>query len=168
LPRHPKTARLRANRERVDVGLLSVNLPIAAGPPAPAGVLKATRDAWAAFWRSPLARIVHPDTDGTALARLFTLYDERDRAYRVVKKRRLVEGSQGQPRANPLFAVMQTLDGEIRQLEDRFGMSPRARLVLGVTLGDEPTLDDLNADLADDDEDDPPDPRLFLVDRGAG
>lgn len=168
MPRHPKPAQLRANRERVDVGLLSLSAPIAQGPPAPVGILKTTREAWLAFWRSPLARVVHPDTDGTALSRLFTLYDERDRAYRVLKRKRLVAGSMGQPRANPLFGVVRELDGEIRQLEDRFGMSPRARLVLGVTLGDEPTLDDLNAELDDDEGDDSPDPRFLLVDRNTG
>lgn len=167
MPRHPKPAPLRANRERVDVGLLAVSAPIAAGPPAPSGLLKATQAAWILFWRSPLARIVHPDTDGHALTRLFSLYDERERAFRAVKRKRMVAGSMGQPRANPLFSVVKDLDAQIVALEDRFGFSPRARLVLGVTLGDEPTLDDLNADF-DADEDEPPDPRLLLVDRNAG
>lgn len=181
MPRHPKPAPLRSNRERVDVGPVSIAPPIAEGPPAPAGLLKATGAAWAAFWTSPIARLVQPDVDGVALTRLFTLYDERERAYRGARRERLVKGSQGQPRANPLFDVVRQLDGEIRQLEDRFGMSPRARLVLGVAFVDGTTLDDLNEVLEGDDPvDDPsaadvdvdiadaPDPRLLVLDRNAG
>jgi hypothetical protein len=51
-------------------------------PPVPRGLLKVTIDGWFAFWSSDLARVVDPQTDGMAISRLFTLYDERERAYR--------------------------------------------------------------------------------------
>ena len=66
--------------------------------------------------------------------------------WRTARKARLVEGSQGQPRINPLFTTIATMDAEIRQLEDRFGLSPRARLALGIQLGEaHRSLADLNA-----------------------
>jgi P27 family predicted phage terminase small subunit len=127
--------------------------PASAGPPEPpAGLLVATRDAWATFWGSPLAGLV-VDSDLPALERLFQLYDERARAWRGYKRRRLVEGSQGQPVASPLFRVAMALESEIRPLEDRFGVTPAARLKLGIRLGEAArSLEDLVRDLDDDGE----------------
>ena len=48
----------------------------------------------------------------------------------------LVLGSQGQPVANPLARVVLGYDAEIRQLEDRLGLSPRARANLGISVGE--------------------------------
>jgi len=134
-------------------------------PPAPSGLLKATREDWSGFWASPLASLVIP-ADLPALRRLFTLYDERLRAYQGYRKGRLVAGSMGQPVLNPLFAAMKSADAEIRALEDRLGLSPIARLRLGVALGEAArSLDELNRSLdADDDADDPAgDPRHRVV-----
>lgn len=86
--------------------------------------------------------------DLPALQRLFSLYDEHDRAWRGYRRQRLVEGSQGQPVASPLFGVAMKLDAEIRALEDRFGCSPAARLRLGIHFGQAArTLEDLARDL---------------------
>jgi hypothetical protein len=64
-----------------------------------------------------------------------------------------VLGSQGQYVLNPLYRQMVTLETEIRNLEDRFGLSPMARLKLGVTFGDAArSLADINANLEDDDD----------------
>ena len=47
-------------------------------------------------------------------------------------------------------------DAEIRSLEDRLGMTPKARLQLGVEFGKAvKTLDDLNKTLNADEEEDP-------------
>jgi len=129
-----------------------------AGPPEPpAGLLAATRAAWAGFWASPLAALVI-EADHPALERLFELYDERARAWREYREHRVVEGSQGQPVANPLFRVAMALDVEVRALEDRYGLTPAARLKLGIRLGEAArSLEDLARDLDDDaswDEDD--------------
>jgi P27 family predicted phage terminase small subunit len=62
---------------------------------------------------------------------------------------RVVEGSQGQPRPNPLYKQVQEFQAEARQLEDRFGLSPMSRLRLGITFADaQASLDGLNARLA--------------------
>ena len=62
---------------------------------------------WTALWTSPMAA-AYVKTDTFALTRLCSLVDERDRFQR---------------------AELESFDGdaEIRQLEDRFGLSPLAR-----------------------------------------
>ena len=134
-----------------------------ATPDPPAGLLKKTRDQWVAFWSSDVAGVVASATDMPALERLFTLYDERERYSRAVKKSPLVTGSKGQMVLNPLSRQVGALDPEIRQLEDRFGLTPMARLKLGIKLGAaRRTLDDLNDSLAEVDENED-DPRLEIV-----
>jgi P27 family predicted phage terminase small subunit len=119
-------------------------------PAAPSGLLVASVVAWERLWASPLAS-TFTETDAEALARLFELRDERGRMWRAARKARLVEGSQGQPRINPLFTTIAAMDAEIRQLEDRFGLSPRARLALGIQLGEaRRSLADLNAAFLDE------------------
>jgi P27 family predicted phage terminase small subunit len=99
------------------------------------GWLKGTADDWQALWADPLAAAYRP-TDVEALCRLFSLRDDRERFRRAVRKAPLVTGSTGQTVLNPLARQMSTLDAEIRQLEDRFGLTPAARLRLGITLAD--------------------------------
>jgi P27 family predicted phage terminase small subunit len=134
-------------------------------PLPPEGMLTKTRARWVKFWRSELSRIVDEERDRPALERLFTLYDERERAYRDFRKRRLVKGSTKQLVVNPLWRhATSTLDPEIRQLEDRFGLTPRSRAQLGLAIGGlKKTLDDLNRELDDDtDRPEAADPRLAL------
>ena len=128
-------------------------------PPAPKGMLAATARSWTAFWRSEAAALVLA-ADLPALERLFELRDERTRCMRAARKARVVAGSTGQPSLNPLYRHVSTLDGEIRQLEDRFGLAPLSRLRLGVTFGEAArSLADLNAAAAgaapEEDHDDP-------------
>lgn len=167
MPRHRKPGPLRANRETQDVGLVVIGDRIAEAPPPPdARLLAVTRDAWIDFWSSPLARLVSTKTDLMALRRLFLWYDEQERALRAYRRRRLVTGSTGQMVLNPVLKAI--APGDVLALEDRFGLNPRARLALGVILGDaQRSLADINAEL-DSDEDEPPDPRLAAMDGPAG
>jgi P27 family predicted phage terminase small subunit len=65
------------------------------------------------------------------------LYDELVRLVDAVEATgRVVEGSQGQMRPNPLYKQIETFQAEARQLEDRFGLSPMSRLKLGITFAD--------------------------------
>ena len=125
-------------------------------PEPPPKLLKTTRDAWAAYWASPVASVVDRASDMPAVRRLFTLYDERERCLRSARTSRLVAGSQGQPVLNPLYRHMSTLDAEVRMLEDRFGLTPAARARLGITLGE---AVDRWAELLSNDEPDDDDPR---------
>lgn len=74
------------------------------------------------------------------------MYDKRERNYRSAKKEPMVMGPMSQWIENPLGKT-KDLDGEIRQLEDRFGLSPMARLKLGITFLDhQKSLQEMNAD----------------------
>lgn len=115
-------------------------------PPAERGWLGATTSDWKDFWQSDLARFVRP-TDRPVVKRLFRLRDQLVRAQRMAVDLRkkamedpVVAGSMGQQVANPLFkasdgatAEALALEPRVLALEDRLGLSPRARLALDVT-----------------------------------
>lgn len=138
-------------------------------PRCPQYWLIETRNQWVRYWMSDVARVADIDTDAAALTRLFTLYDERERSYRAYRKKRVVKGSTGQPTVNPVWRHAAKLDAEIRSLEDRFGVTPQARLRLGIQLGEAmKNIEDMNADLNEDDDQDHdddqlPDARLSLA-----
>jgi P27 family predicted phage terminase small subunit len=151
----------RQRRNRTDIGLVEAVAPQVPAPPPDRAWLKGTRERWAGFWRSDLSSVVEADTDTAALRRLFTYYDELDRATRAVRRERFVEGSQGQPRLNPAAKYVLELEGSVRALEDRFGLTPKARLQLGVEFATaQRTLKRMNADL---EVDGGPDPRLEVA-----
>lgn len=162
MPRHSRsTAHERKALTALSGGLVDK-------PRAPAGFLAETRRGWDVFWESQQAALIQP-AQIPGVERLFQLRDERARCYREVRKSRMVAGSKGQPRRSPLYDVINVLDGEIRQLEDRFGLSPKAWIALGGAIGDAArSLADLNAELeaddGDDESDDPGDPRLLVLD----
>ncbi|MDP8931103.1 MAG: phage terminase small subunit P27 family [Actinomycetota bacterium] len=119
-------------------------------PQAPAGLLKATRDEWEAYWASPVSQAAE-DVDVAALERLFTYRDEWRRATRAVRKAgRLTAGSKGQPRLNPLVDYVVRLEGMVRALETEVGLTPMSRARLGLTVGQaQLNLEELNRRLAD-------------------
>ena len=86
-----------------------------------------------------------------AWRRLLWLYDGVERLIDAIGETgRVVAGSQGQPRANPLYKQVQEFQAEARQLEDRFGLSPKARLALGISFAEAvSSLDALNQRLAE-------------------
>jgi P27 family predicted phage terminase small subunit len=104
---------------------------------------------WEAFWRSPLAKMV-VEADHPALRRLWRLRDEWDRCMRDAQESgRLDNGSTGQTALAPLYRHLVTLEGQIQKLEAMFGLTPMARLKLGVTLGEaKRSLADANRDAA--------------------
>ena len=143
-----KPADVRQGHKTKDVGLVAV----APGRPVPAADVawrEGTVERWVAFFGSALASQVEPSDEG-AFRRLFKLYDELDRLWEAIEETgRVVPGSQGQPRPNPLFKQVEAFQAEARQLEDRFGLSPLSRLRLGITFADaQASLDGLNARLA--------------------
>lgn len=147
------------------MGLTVVHNGDVAAPEPPTGWLKATRERWTAFWGSELAAVVDPSTDTAALERLFGFYDEIERATRAIRTERFVEGSQGQPRLNPAAKYLIDLEAAVRALEDRFGMTPRARLQLGIDFATaQRSLAKLNEAF---EVPDMPDPRLEVVDGDA-
>lgn len=155
MPR-PKKASGQAVDKRNGARLKLVGGTEMAAPPAPSGFLPAIRDDWDAYWLSAPAHLVDP-ADIPALRRLFNLYDERERSYRAFRKERLTGGSTGQLVVNPLGKQLLAYDAVIAQLEDRFGLTPMARMRLGVQLGEAVrSLEDLNRPMEDADGDDDP------------
>lgn len=149
-PRKPDESRIRSATPVVgEVSAVEVTpLPVS-------GWLSATKAEWAALWDDAIAGAYALATDLPALRRLFGLRDQRARYAAAVAKEPLVEGSQGQPVAHPLAKQIPVLDTEIRQLEDRFGLNPQARLRLGIKFSEsQQRIADLTADLDDDSGDD--------------
>ncbi|MGE0796547.1 MAG: P27 family phage terminase small subunit [Acidimicrobiia bacterium] len=143
-------------------------------PPLPAKLngqvpLAETAEAWERLWTAPVAAVLDLRSDLDTVIRWASLLDEREKAMRGYRRHRLVEGSTGQPRLNPLWQVVKACDVELRALEDRMGLSPKARLQLGITYAEAATsLEELNGlvedDDADGDEEAADDPRRAIVD----
>ena len=132
--------------------------------------LASTEEAWQRLWSSDVAQVLELDSDLEAVVRWASLLDERERAFRSFRQQRLVEGSQGQAVISPLWSVVQACDKELRALEDRIGLSPKARLQLGITYAEAATsLDALNRSLEVDEADDSDiaDPRTNVIDAEA-
>lgn len=160
----PKPAGHRLRRNIRPALVVSRSAALAPVPRAPRGLLRETGRLWDTYWLSPVGQLADRETDVPAIRRLFSLYDERERAYRSYKRRRIVKGSEGQPVLNPAWKQVPVMDAEIRQLEDRFGLTPQSRLRLGVTFGAAArSLEDMNRDLNRDEDDYGEDPRLAIT-----
>lgn len=102
-------------------------------PPAPKGLGKHGRSAWRRVWKVGdgwLSSI----TDYEVVARLCSLYDERDTvAIEIKEKGRTARGSLGNTIGNPLVRQLREIDTEIRKVEAVCGFTPadRTRLALG-------------------------------------
>lgn len=128
-------------------------------PKPPAGLTAESKKRWDGFWRSKLAAYVDPGADLHRLERWIKDVDEFDRLRKAYDKERVVEGSKGQPRLNPIASRLAQLEKQIVAAENEFGMTPAARLKLGIVFagGGPTTAADLNAMIdgegeADDDE----------------
>lgn len=126
--------------------------------------LSSTVGAWDRLWQSDVVSVVDLKSDMESVVRWASLLDERERVFRVFRGQRIVEGSSGQPALNPLWAVVRACDAELRALEDRIGLSPKARLMLGITYAEAgKSLDELNRLMEVDDDEPIADPRLQAV-----
>jgi P27 family predicted phage terminase small subunit len=115
--------------------------PAAPPPPPPAldgesELLPEVREQWAQLWRSPLASAIDLRADAARLRRMFQAIDERLIVAAAIARNRLVAGSRGQPRLNPLVGYEAQLTREIERAMEHFGMTPLARFRLGIQAGD--------------------------------
>lgn len=117
--------------DAVDVMVTAIEI----APAPPPGLNSANQDDWLELWSSPMRKTIST-TDLPALRRLFTLRNLSDQLHQELAHNPTVPGSQDQPVANPAGKMAIAVDGEIRQLEDRFGFTPKARLHIGVRIGD--------------------------------
>lgn len=119
-------------------------------PIPPTGLRKAAKDAWLAFWRSPMAALVNDDADLDALRDWAWLVSERDRLQPMVKETPLVPGSMGQLVTNPVAALVKDYTRRIERYREQFGMTPLSRMRLGIAVGEaHNVLSDLSASLDD-------------------
>lgn len=173
MPRR-KAPEQRQRTNSPDIGRVEPGVSVAVPPlPHPHGrkLLASTAAAWDEFWAGELAQLVNR-ADLPALGRLFQMYDLRERMQRALLAEPWVAGSTGQIVAHPAAKELASLDGRIVALEDRFGVTPMARLKLGVTFGAAvKSLEDLNREFDRGDDDDAPvvdqgeqDPRLRVID----
>jgi hypothetical protein len=94
-------------------------------PDPPTTLTDQYKELWVAMWGSPLARAWNTDIDTIALARLFSLYQERDKLQLDIRYAQCTD----LPILNKLRIK---IDFAILALEDRFGLSPSSRLPLGL------------------------------------
>ena len=120
-------------------------------PDTPRGLSPRSQESWVRLWSSPIARVMLPQLDGETVEMLLRLRDERDIEMRMGRRQRVVMGSQGQPVVHPLIAHAIVIQKEIRNLEDRLGLNPTARLRLGILLGDATrSIGDVNEEFEQD------------------
>ena len=103
-------------------------------------------EAWSELWSSPLAGMIKA-TDLPALRRLHEYRHQLAHALEAYTDEPTVVGSMGQPVLSPFAAEVHRLEGVIGKLEDRFGLTPLARLRLGVTFEEGTSLAARNAAL---------------------
>lgn len=103
-------------------------------PNPPDGLLRASVEKWDKYWRDEVSQVA-TDVDLPLVERWITDIDEWTRAMAAMRKERLVAGSQGQPRVNPLSSWIQSRETAIKDAEDRLGMSPKSRAALGIAYG---------------------------------
>jgi len=172
----------RANR-------LPENVFVLEPPPPPKNLTPTVRMFWDNFWDSSLADYIHK-TDLPALYRLFYLYNENEETHAAMhtdppprpeqgedeghndylsrladwnharkSMGRLIPGTSGL-KLNPMLKHIDTIQDDLLALEDRFGLSLRARQMLGLNQIRAKTLLEQNqtqaaAVLDEPDDDDP-------------
>jgi len=99
-------------------------------------LLATTQEWWTRYFESDLAKATFQPTDLHTVTRLAQVLDAFDRATAALHRigPPLSEGHRGQERLHPLARYALQLSDEARQLEDRLGANPRARLSLGLQL----------------------------------
>lgn len=101
---------------------------------------------WTAFWASKVSGAVDLDADGEALRHWILCVDEREKLRVATSRAPVVKGSHEQLMLNPLFRRIRELNREVARAEEHFGMTPLARLRLGVTyLQEQAAKEDLEA-----------------------
>jgi len=153
----PKEEGKRQNRRaRSNLKLVAQHDPDAVAiPDPPAGLSDTQVDSWTAFFASELAQLVK-HTDMASVRRLWGYYQQHEDLTRIFDKGRMVAGSTGQPRLNPALEGMVKLETAIHRLENELGLTPAARMRLGIITADAAlSLDSLNqraaAAMSDDD-----------------
>lgn len=120
--------------------------PAGLKPAPPEGVGEHALAVWCAFWASRVSGAIDLPADGEALRHWILCVDEREKLRAATSRAPLVKGSHQQLMLNPLFRRIRELNREIARAEEHFGMTPLARMRLGVTyLQEQAAKEDLEA-----------------------
>lgn len=106
------------------------------------------REVWIKMWRSPVASLWDADSDVMVLIRLFRLYEQDAKMTEALDlhmehfMERLRESPERAPEFAtersrfeiPIFMARMRVATECRMLEQQLGLTPKARLALGVAL----------------------------------
>lgn len=142
--------------KRPELGVVEAKAPDFVIPPAPIGLLKVSKDRWEAYWRSAISSAVDLNADFGLVERWIRSVDEWHRAYRSFRKERVTTGSTGQLVLSPLAKLISQLESEIGRCEQQLGLTPIARLKLGLTANQERlTAAALNRSLSEEDASSP-------------
>lgn len=96
-----------------------------------------------------------------AIRRFITYRDEWWRLMEAYRSGRFVEGSTGQIKVNPALDRAMAIEGLLVRLATEYGLTPYARMKLGIAVGQATkTLDDLKREAERGDDDDEVDPRI--------
>ncbi len=140
MPGHKKPNPIRRNKPQQP----DLRLVVDEVPDVPEWMSPEVAEWWSAYWASDLAAATYAPTNHPALLRLFHMYEEEATMAQLCREDAMLVGSQGQPVANPAWRILAGLRKELRLLEDRFGLSPRSRLALGIEPGTvKKTIEDL-------------------------
>jgi len=105
-----------------------------APPRAPRGLSAPVRRLWGELWTSRVGSSWDRASDLPAMLRYIHNLERYLRYGELVTQMPMVKGSTGQLRANPLAARMDALEGQLRTAEEQYGLSPLARVRLGIEL----------------------------------
>ena len=142
--------------KRPELGVVEAKPSSFVIPAPPPGLLKASKDRWEAYWRSAVSSAVDLNADFGLVERWIRSVDEWHRAYRDFRKSRITEGSTGQLVLSPLAKLIRQLESEIGRCEQQLGLTPIARLRLGLTANQARlTAEQLNRSLSEADASDP-------------
>lgn len=146
----------RQNRETADVTDEVTGGPGAEDgpPPAPRHLSEEIERAWGVFWAmKPLSRKVG-DADMRPLMRLFQLYEIYELSINAFMAEPWVTGERGKLVAHPGWSTANAAMRQILPLERGFGITPKARAELGITLGvsANPAAGEAAMDFTDDDD----------------
>ena len=128
----PKPAAARQRRNKPSVLVLPAPAPRPV-PRPPAGLLSTSRRVWRAYWGSAVALVAEAEIDRPRVARWIRALDEYERVQEVVMGARLIRGPDERLVLNPLVAYLADLRAELRSAETDLGLTPLARMRLGIT-----------------------------------
>ncbi len=137
--RQKNPAALQGHRSVAPLKELNGSAPIPREqlPPPPDGLVPAAVDYWYRYLGSVVGqRVVNLDIDGPALYRWAECVSQRLKLQPQLAEKPLVKGSTGQDVVNPLNTLIVNLTREIERLEEHFGMTPVARMRLGIAIGE--------------------------------